>query len=106
MTLETVRAAKQALEDEGVYPSLDKIVARVGGSKRDIAALVSQLSGSPPAVEEPGPPADAAVPPAAVPDPSPDRVGPVGGEPAPLYASLAQQERTKAAELALQLRHT
>lgn len=53
MTLAEVAAAKQALEAEGLHPSYDAIVARVGGSKRDVAALMRALSAAETAREAP-----------------------------------------------------
>src|SRR2546421_1914630 len=43
MTLQEVRDAKQALEGAQIPVSTNTILARVGGSKRDVVALLRQL---------------------------------------------------------------
>jgi hypothetical protein len=45
MTIDQVREAKERLEREGEVPSLNKIVARIGGSKRDVQRFMQQLGG-------------------------------------------------------------
>jgi Plasmid replication region DNA-binding N-term len=59
MTLEDVKTAKETLEREGLTPSYNAIVQRLGGSKRDVARLMQQLT----AAAAPAPPlSDAPVP--------------------------------------------
>jgi ABC-type uncharacterized transport system permease subunit len=48
MNLEQVKAAKDALEAEGRYPSADAVLTTLGfGSKRDVVRLLRELAGAP-----------------------------------------------------------
>ena len=60
MTLEEVVQTKQALEAEGVSPSLNQVLKRLGyGSKRDVQRLMAQLVPAPPPPEAAPPPRSA-----------------------------------------------
>ena len=105
MTLDDIQTAKSALEAEGIRPSYNAILTRLGhGSKRDVAHLlrvqaadvpVPALGEEPPLPAPPGPPLPAPPEP-----PLPDEP-PLPPAASPLHQGRQARDATAAAEQAL-----